>query len=158
MQTASYHRLPGDIVLRVPSDAATRAALAGALEAIGDRWSLLVVAVLLDGPRRFGDLEAELAGVASNVLSDRLRRLEQHGLVVAEPYQRRPPRFAYELTEAGRELAGPVRLLAAWGARHGGDADLLRHDACGTALETRWWCPTCEVTVEDDPADDLHYA
>ena len=61
-------------------------------------------------------------GIAPNVLSRRLRHLEHEGLVVATPYSRRPLRLAYELTAAGRELAGALRLLAAWGARRAPDA------------------------------------
>ena len=127
--------------------------LAEALASVGDRWTLLIVAALLDGPRRFGDLEKELPGIAPNVLTQRLRNLESQGLVRAERYSERPPRFVYELTERGRELAGALRLLADWGAASAGQAEPLRHAACGSALEARWWCPSCE-TVVDDPADD----
>src|SRR5437588_1952278 len=80
-----------------PQDPAL-AALSEALAIVGDRWTLLVVAALLDGPRRFGELQAEIASIAPNVLSQRLRHLEQNGLLVARPYSQRPPRFAYELT------------------------------------------------------------
>src|SRR5438067_1013735 len=89
--------------------------LAEALASVGDRWTLLIVAALLDGPRRFGDLEKELQGIAPNVLSQRLRNLESQGLVRAERYSERPPRFVYELAASGRELAGALRLLADWG-------------------------------------------
>jgi DNA-binding HxlR family transcriptional regulator len=93
-------------------------ALADALTTIGDRWTLLVIAALLDGPRRFGDLQAEVEGIAPNVLTQRLRQLERNALVVARPYSERPPRFVYELSSAGQELAGALRLIAGWGARH----------------------------------------
>src|ERR671939_1029639 len=105
--------------------------LAAALDSVGDRWTLLVVEALLDAPRRFGDLEHELAGIAPNVLSQRLRRLEGEGLVLAEPYSERPRRFVYELTASGRELAGALRLLAHWGARHQDAGEGPRHAACG---------------------------
>ena len=117
---------------------------------VGDRWTLLVVEALLDGPRRFGDLQEAVAGIAPNILTQRLRRLEREGLVVAQPYSERPPRFVYELTAAGRELAGALRLLADWGARHSG-AEPLRHAACGTPLEARWYCPTCDAPVSTRP-------
>jgi DNA-binding HxlR family transcriptional regulator len=125
--------------------------LADALARVGDRWTLLVVAALLDGPRRFNELQESLDGIAPNVLSARLKALTEQALVVAQPYSDRPPRFVYELSESGRELAGALRLLADWGARTGG-GEPYRHDACGTALEARWWCPSCEQVV-DDPAD-----
>ena len=91
--------------------------LAAALDSVGDRWALLLVEALLAGPRRFGDLQEDLSGIAPNVLSGRLRRLEAEGVVVAEPYSERPPRYVYELTAAGRELADALRLLADWGSR-----------------------------------------
>lgn len=98
-------------------------ALEAALAAVGDRWSLLVVDALLAGPRRFGDLRAELAGIAPNVLSQRLRRLADEGVVVARPYSRRPPRAVYELTAEGRDLAAALSALADWGARRSGRDD-----------------------------------
>ena len=115
--------------------------LAAALDAVGDRWTLLIVESLLDGPRRFGDLQDELSRIAPNVLSQRLRRLEGEGLVVAQPYSERPQRFVYELTASGHELAGALRLLADWGARHREAGEAPRHDVCGTPVEARWWCP-----------------
>ena len=86
------------------------------------------------------------------MLSARLKGLTEQALVVAQPYSERPPRFAYELSEAGRELAGALRLLADWGAR--GSGEPYRHD-CGSVLEARWWCPACEVVVDDPDADDV---
>jgi DNA-binding HxlR family transcriptional regulator len=130
--------------------------LAEAVARVGDRWSLLIVQALLGGSRRFNELLGELDGIAPNVLSQRLKHLEREALVVSRPYSRRPPRFAYELSAAGQELAGALRLLAQWGAqRAGGEA--LRHEECGTPLEARWYCPTCGRTVEDDEAGDLRY-
>jgi DNA-binding HxlR family transcriptional regulator len=132
--------------------------LASALDSVGDRWTLLVVEALLEGPRRFGDLAEELGGIASNVLSERLRRLEGEGLVVAQPYSERPRRFVYELTAAGRELAGTLRLLADWGARQREGGEPPRHEVCGSPVEARWWCPVCERPVDADETAHLHYA
>jgi DNA-binding HxlR family transcriptional regulator len=92
--------------------------LDAALAAVGDRWTLLVVEALLDGPKRFGDLQGALPGIAPNILTARLRQLSEQALVVATPYQQRPPRVVYELTAAARELDGALRALADWGARH----------------------------------------
>jgi DNA-binding HxlR family transcriptional regulator len=127
--------------------------LADALARVGDRWTLLVVAELLDGPLRFNELQERLEGIAPNVLSARLKHLTEQALVVSQPYSDRPPRFVYELSEPGRELAGALRLLADWGARAGG-GEPYRHEPCGTALEARWWCPSCEQVV-DDPDDEV---
>lgn len=130
-------------------------ALTNALETVGDRWSLLVIAALLDGPRRFGEIQDELPGIAPNILTQRLRQLERDAVLVARPYSERPPRFEYELTSAGQELAGVLRLLAGWGARNVGGE--IRHSVCGTPLEARWWCPTCEQPVTDAD-EELHFA
>ena len=134
----------------------TETALEAALERIGERWALLVVDALLDGPKRFSDLEERVPAIASNILSQRLKHLEREALLVARPYQKRPLRFSYELTAAGRELAGALRLLAQWGARGSGEA-ALRHATCGSALEARWYCPTCARTVEDAEPAELRY-
>jgi DNA-binding HxlR family transcriptional regulator len=144
--------------MAIPEPDAARSALADALATVGDRWTLLVVAALLDGPRRFGDLQDEVDGIAPNVLTARLRALERNALVIARPYSERPPRFVYELSAAGRELAGALRLLAGWGARNAEGASAPRHSVCGTPMEARWWCPTCERPAGDEEADELHFA
>lgn len=131
--------------------------LARALDRVGDRWTLLVIDALLAGSARFGELEDRL-GIAPNILTNRLRQLERQGIVVAVPYQRRPLRVAYELSEPGRELAGVTRQLAAWGARHEGMPEPEHHLLCGTPLELRPWCPTCERIVEPEEADELRWA
>ena len=132
--------------------------LAAALDTVGDRWTLLVIAALLDGPKRFGELQQEVAGIAPNVLSQRLRALEREALVVARPYSERPPRFVYELSAAGRELSGVLRLLAGWGARNVPGESAPRHAVCGTEMDARWWCPTCREAVDEDQAEELHFA
>jgi DNA-binding HxlR family transcriptional regulator len=134
------------------------AALSEALDRVGDRWTLLVIAALLDRPKRFGELQEELPGIAPNVLTQRLRQLERDALVVARAYSERPPRFVYELTASGHELAGVLRLLAGWGARSSPGENEIRHAACGTPLEPRWWCPTCEQPVGDEEGEELHFA
>ncbi len=139
-------------------DDPSRSALADALAAVGDRWTLLLVAALLDRPRRFGELREEVQGIAPNVLAQRLRQLERNALIVARPYSQRPPRFVYELSSAGQELAGALRLLAGWGARNAEGASAPRHAVCGTAMEARWWCPTCERPVGDGESEELHFA
>jgi DNA-binding HxlR family transcriptional regulator len=140
-------------ITTAPSD--TPSALEAALDRVGDRWSLLVVDALLEGPRRFGELRERLPGIAPNILTDRLRRLERERILVSAPYSTRPPRMEYTLTGDGRDLASTLRLLAAWGSRRTG-GEPLRHERCGTPVEARWFCPTCSVPVTDSEiaADD----
>jgi len=145
----AYHR-------RV-TDPASPSALDEALARIGDRWTLLVVAALLGGSRRFNELQRDVTGLAPNILSDRLKRLERDGLIVARPYSERPVRLAYELTADGRGLAGALRLLSDWGARRSEGAESLRHPACGTPLEARWYCPTCARVVAEDEAAEVRH-
>ena len=145
---------------RMPYPAAMPAAhspLAAALARVGDRWSLLVIESLLDGPRRFGELSELVAGIAPNILADRLRRLEGERIVRSTPYSERPPRFSYALTDEGQELAGVLRLLADWGSRGSVHAEPMRHALCGTPVEARLWCPTCARSVEQPEADELRF-
>jgi DNA-binding HxlR family transcriptional regulator len=129
--------------------------LEAALERVGDRWSLLVVEALLAGPRRWSELDEEMPGIAPNILSERLKRLEREGVVTSRPYSERPLRMVYELTTAGRELAGALRLLADWGAGRSPAAEPLRHVTCGTPMEARWYCPTCSRPVAEDETQEL---
>src|SRR6201987_2285888 len=125
--------------------------LAEALARVGDRWTLLVVEALLPGPRRFNDLLSQIPGIAANILSERLKRLERDGLLIARPYSERPPRAAYQLTAEGAELAGALRLLAHWGTRHPVLADAPRPPACCAPIEARWYCPTSDQLGAADP-------
>ena len=140
--------------------------LESALDRVGDRWSLLVVEALLDGERRFGELGGRVPGIAPNILTDRLRRLERAGVIVAEPYSTRPLRVHYRLTVDGQELAGVLRLLASWGTSHESvstdgrgvaDSQPVRHEPCGTPLEARWYCPTCARITPEDEVSELRY-
>jgi DNA-binding HxlR family transcriptional regulator len=132
--------------------------LAAALDRVGDRWSLLIVEALLDGSHRFNELASLVPGIAPNILIDRLRRLERAGIVLGTPYSSHPPRLDYRLTLDGHELAGVLRLLATWGAAAPDGPEALRHVACGTPLEARWFCPTCARSVDDEEASELHFA
>ncbi|MGI8575395.1 MAG: winged helix-turn-helix transcriptional regulator [Egibacteraceae bacterium] len=128
---------------------AVAAALERAVARVGDRWSLLLVHVLLDGPKRFSDLQ-ESCGIAPNILSRRLDHLRSATVVVARPYCERPLRHQYALTDEGRQLASALRLLAAWGDRCAPRSH-VHHARCGAAAEVRWYCPTCEQVLSDGP-------
>ena len=131
--------------------------LAAALERVGDRWSLLLIEALLEGPRRFGELAESIAGIAPNILSERLKRLEGERIVRSTPYSDRPPRFTYALTDEGQELACVLRLLGDWGSRGSEHAEPMRHALCGTPVEARLWCPTCARSLDEPEADELRF-
>lgn len=133
-------------------------ALDAALERVGDRWSFLLVEALLEGPLHFNELRDRVPGIAPNILTSRLRRLERERVIAARPYSERPARMAYGLTQEGHELAGVLRLLASWGSGGGEAVDGLRHLACGSPLAAHWFCPTCERVVDEADASTLRYA
>jgi DNA-binding HxlR family transcriptional regulator len=91
--------------------------VARALELVGERWTLLIVRDAFLGLSRFDEFQASL-GVAPNVLSDRLTRLVDEGILERVAYSERPPRSEYRLTRKGRDLAVPVLALMQWGDRH----------------------------------------
>ena len=94
--------------------------VARTLEAIGERWTILILRDLfLKGPRRFQDFQESLGGVAPNTLSARLKDLETNGLIARRLYSEHPPRLEYHLTEKGRTLGPVMKALREWGTRQG---------------------------------------
>lgn len=93
-------------------------AVACTLDLVGDRWTLLVIRDLLSGGKRYGDFLASSEHIPTNILADRLKRLEREGLVERARYCEHPPRFEYRLTGEGRGLGRAVDALATWGLKH----------------------------------------
>jgi DNA-binding HxlR family transcriptional regulator len=91
--------------------------IARALELVGERWTLLIIRDAFLGVCRFDQFRESL-GVAPNVLSDRISRLVEEGILERRAYSEHPPRFEYRLTDKGRELAVPLLALMQWGDRH----------------------------------------
>src|SRR5215831_18369237 len=96
-------------------------AIAAALSVVGDRWTLLILRDAFLGVRRFEDFRSRL-GTTRHRLADRLRKLVEHGVLERVPYDERPPRFEYRLTEKGRDLYPVVVSLTRWGDRWMADA------------------------------------
>lgn len=118
------------------------------LHLIGDRWSILIVRAALRGVRRFDELVDDL-GIARPVLTDRLRKLVEHDVLVKVPYQEHPTRYEYRLTEAGLALSPVLVALVRWSERFVPNVEpdtVLVHAPCGTELEQAFWCRTCRVT------------
>ena len=90
-----------------------------ALDVVGERWTPLIVRELMLGPKRFTDLADGLPGIGTNILTNRLAGLQEHGVIERRTLPRPTPVTVYELTEAGRALAPVLRELRAWGARFG---------------------------------------
>jgi DNA-binding HxlR family transcriptional regulator len=93
-------------------------AVASSLDIVGDKWSLLVVRDLLHGKRTYGELSRSPERIPTNILADRLARLESAGIVASTPYQRRPVRYAYTLTPKGRALGDVLLAFVRWGQQH----------------------------------------
>jgi DNA-binding HxlR family transcriptional regulator len=120
--------------------------IAGALEVVGERWSLLIVRDVLLGVRRFDELQADL-GVARNVLQTRLTRLVDEGVLRRHLYQERPKRYEYLLTDKGLDLWPTIVALLQWGDKHAatpsGPPTVLEHFGCGGAVDEHRICARC---------------
>lgn len=111
--------MPPPDCLSLPEDRRSTCPIATTLDLLGDKWTLLVVRDLLFvGKRRFGELLESPEGIPTNILSDRLRRLEEHGVVEKSLYSSRPQRYEYRLTAMGADLFPVLRAMAEWGLRH----------------------------------------
>ncbi len=93
-------------------------AIANSLDILGDKWSLLVVRDLLHGKRTYGELVNSPEHIPTNILADRLRRLEGAGVIVSTAYQQRPVRYAYTLTAKGSALGDVLLAFVRWGKQH----------------------------------------
>jgi len=128
-----------------------RCSVARTLELVGERWTLLIIRDAFLGVRRFGDF-ADRLGIARNVLQDRLERLVEAGVLTKVPYQERPLRHEYRLTEMGRDLWPSIVALLQFGDEHlageAGPPMLLLHRGCGGELDARRICKACGTPLE----------
>ena len=122
--------------------------VAKSLDIVGDRWTLLVIRdLLMVGPRKYVDLERSLNGIAPNILSDRLKLLEEHGVIERELYAQHPPRAQYRLTRKGTELRPVLQALSQWGNKFLYDGIGMVHRPCGHSLKVIAYCEDCEREV-----------
>jgi len=123
--------------------------VAGSLEIVGERWTLLIIRNVFMGVRRFEDIQRDL-GVARNVLQVRLQRLVENGILLKRPYQQRPLRCEYRLTAKGADLWPILVALMKWGDNHviSGERPLvLAHRECGGEVDDRRRCENCGTDV-----------
>jgi DNA-binding HxlR family transcriptional regulator len=92
--------------------------VASAVDIIGDKWTLVVLRTIFAGPHRYHELSEIPEKIATNILADRLDRLELYGLITKSPYQENPTRYDYRLTRRGADLLPVLQGLAAWAGQH----------------------------------------
>jgi len=134
--------------------------VAQCLEIVGEWWSLLIVRDAFLGVRRFDDFQARL-GISRNILNDRLKKLVDNGVLQRVPYQDKPPRSEYLLTEKGRDLWHVLIAMRQWGDQWvapAGPPLQMRHSTCGHVVQAVPMCSDCgepldprSVTVEPGP-------
>jgi DNA-binding HxlR family transcriptional regulator len=125
--------------------------VARTLEIIGERWTFLLLREAFMGVRRFEEFQRN-TGVARNILSARLRRLVERGILQRRQYQDRPPRFEYRLTEEGLDLYPALVALMQWGDRYaahpGGPPLALEHKGCGKDSTPHLVCSECGEPID----------
>lgn len=132
-----------------PSSAPVPAcSIQASLDVLGDRWTILILRDAFRGVRRFDDFRKDL-DIARPVLTDRLKRLVEHGVLTRQLYCERPPRHEYRLTPKGMALSPTLVALMRWGddwLSSEGPPTVLTHDACGHPLDQQFVCWHCDET------------
>lgn len=124
--------------------------IAGTLDIIGDRWTLLIIRDLFQSKTKFNDLKLSLEGISPNILSERLQLLEQAQIVTAHLYSQHPPRYEYHLTKKGRALKHVLAAIAIWGNQYLEPTyTQIVHTACGTEVQPHYLCPHCNQQTDE---------
>ena len=123
--------------------------IAETLNIVGDKWALLILHELLVGHSTFKDIQVGLDGIPTNLLSDRLKRLENDGLIESRLYQSHPPRYEYILTESGADLKHVLNAFMIWGYKHlNSPYKKLIHTECGEPVTMQYYCNHCKTTID----------
>jgi len=112
-------------------------AIANTLDLVGDKWSLLVIRDMLHGKKTYGELLDSPERIPTNILADRLKRLEEAGVIVSSAYQERPVRYAYTLSEKGTAFGDILLALVQWGRTHIPGTRTLKQPASGSDPKVR---------------------
>ncbi|MFS0781773.1 winged helix-turn-helix transcriptional regulator [Bacillus sp. 1P06AnD] len=125
--------------------------IAQTLNLIGDKWSLLILHELLMGRQTFNEIQQGLETIPVNLLSNRLKRLEEDGLISSELYQTHPPRYKYLLSASGADLGDVFNSLIIWGNKHLEPAfKKVVHKECGHTVEIQYFCPHCNKGISQE--------
>ncbi|MFA5524905.1 MAG: helix-turn-helix domain-containing protein [Tissierellales bacterium] len=122
--------------------------IAQTLNIIGDKWTLLILRQLSKGHDTYNSILENLEGIPSNLLSSRLKSLEEDGLIFPVLYQSHPPRYRYILTDGGKDLDDIFYSMILWGKKHLDKCyKELTHNSCNHNIELKYYCPHCGKTV-----------
>ena len=124
--------------------------IAQSLNIIGDRWTLLIIHEILIGNTTFNNIKKALDGISSNLLSDRLKHLEESGLITSTLYSSHPPRYQYTLTTSGKALEDVFNAIIIWGTEHLEKCHKkLIHQTCNHQVDITYHCSHCNENVDD---------
>ncbi|WP_058485772.1 winged helix-turn-helix transcriptional regulator [Defluviitalea phaphyphila] len=123
--------------------------IAQTLNIIGDKWTLLILRALSNGNDTYNKLLNNLEGIPSNLLSSRLKSLEEDELITSVLYQKHPPRYKYILTESGKDLEDVFNTIILWGEKHLKKCyKELVHSSCNHKIQIQYFCPHCQKTID----------
>ncbi len=124
--------------------------VAQTLNLIGDKWTLLILYAVMHGNSTYKELQQALPGIASNLLSERLKTLEEDGFIRSQLYQEHPPRYQYRLTSAGEDLHMVFHSIMLWGEKHLSTCyKRLIHTSCGHPVQMKYYCEECGREVSE---------
>ncbi|WP_242850073.1 winged helix-turn-helix transcriptional regulator [Clostridium polynesiense] len=138
----------GDDILKSSYD--FQCNLAQTLNIIGDKWTLLVLHRIYNNKSTFKELQQDLKPIPTNILSDRIKALEKHELIISVLYNEHPPRYKYRVTEKGRDFRHVFNAMILWANKY---LDMcsktVRHHQCEGEVDIRYYCADCDEYVED---------
>lgn len=125
--------------------------IAQTLNIIGDKWTLLILCQLSKGHDTYSTLLENLEGIPTNLLSNRLKSLEEDSLIITVLYQAHPPRYRYELTESGKDLDDIFNCIMIWGEKHLKKCyKEVVHNSCKHKIDLQYYCPYCEKIIKKE--------
>lgn len=124
--------------------------LAQTLNILGDRWTMLVLHRISKGKNTFKELEEALEPIPTNILSDRIKILEENDLICLELYNEHPPRYKYMMTEKGNDFNHVFNAMILWANKYLDNCNkTVCHKDCGTEVEIRYYCKNCDKYVDE---------
>lgn len=125
--------------------------LAQTLNIVGEKWTLLVLHRIFKNINTYKELQVALSPIPTNILSSRLKVLEENGLVKTELYSKHPPRYKYTLTEKGEDFRDVFYSMILWSKKHlnEGCNKTVCHETCGEEVEIQYYCKACDKHVDD---------